>query len=54
MKLSPEIRRAIYATNAIESQNFTLQRNLKARLSFPHSRVNPEGLPAHNHNLFAK
>jgi len=35
MKFSPEIRRAIYTTNAIESLNSTLQRNLKARLSFP-------------------
>ena len=29
MKFSPEIRRAIYTTNAVESLNFTLQRNLK-------------------------
>jgi len=35
MKFSPEIRRAIYATDAVESLNFTLQRNLKTRLSFP-------------------
>ena len=35
MKFSPEIRRAIYTTNAIESLNFTLQRNLKTRQSFP-------------------
>jgi len=35
MKFSPEIRRAICTTNAIESLNSTLQRNLKARLSFP-------------------
>ena len=35
MKFSPEIRRAIYTTNAIESVNYTLQRNLKTRQSFP-------------------
>jgi len=35
MKFSPEIRWAIYTTNVIESLNSTLQRNLKARLSFP-------------------
>jgi transposase-like protein len=35
MKFSPEIRKAIYTTNAIESVNFTLQRNLKTRQSFP-------------------
>jgi transposase-like protein len=37
MKFSPEIRRAIYTTNAIESLNYTLQRNLKTRLSFPNN-----------------
>jgi transposase-like protein len=35
MKFSPEIRKAIYTTNAIESVNYTLQRNLKTRQSFP-------------------
>ena len=35
MKFSPEIRRAIYTTNSIESVNYTLQRNLKTRQSFP-------------------
>jgi transposase-like protein len=35
MKFSPEIRKAIYTTNAIESLNYTLQRNLKTRQSFP-------------------
>jgi transposase-like protein len=40
MKFSPEIRRtygslAIYTANAIESVNYTLQRNLKTRQSFP-------------------
>ena len=39
MKFSPEIRRAIYTTNAIESLNFTLQRNLKTRLSFPNDEA---------------
>src|SRR5215471_16135798 len=37
MKFSPEIRKAIYTTNAIESLNYTLQRNLKIRLSFPNN-----------------
>jgi len=35
MKFSPEIRKAVYTTNSVESLNFTLQRNLKTRLSFP-------------------
>ncbi|MDR0265655.1 MAG: IS256 family transposase [Sphingobacterium sp.] len=35
MKFSPEIRKAIYTTNAIESVNYNLQRNLKLRQSFP-------------------
>jgi transposase-like protein len=35
MKFSPEIRKAIYTTNAVESLNYTLQRNLKTRQSFP-------------------
>ena len=34
MKFSPEIRKAIYTTNAIESVNYNLQRNLKTRQSF--------------------
>jgi transposase-like protein len=43
MKFSPEIRRtygsqAVYTTNAIESVNYTLQRNLKTRPSFPNDR----------------
>jgi transposase-like protein len=37
MKFSPEIRKAVYTTNAIESLNYTLQRNLKTRLSFPNN-----------------
>jgi len=39
MKFSPEIRKAIYATNAIESVNYTLQRNLKTRQSFPNDEA---------------
>ena len=39
MKFSPEIRKAIYTTNAIESLNYTLQRNLKTRLSFPNNEA---------------
>jgi len=37
MKFSPEIRKAVYTTNAIESLNYTLQRNLKTRQSFPNN-----------------
>jgi transposase-like protein len=39
MKFSPEIRKAIYTTNSVESLNFTLQRNLKTRLSFPNDEA---------------
>jgi transposase-like protein len=39
MKFSPEIRKAIYTTNAIESINYNLQRNLKTRLSFPNDEA---------------
>jgi len=39
MKFSLEIRKAIYTTNAIESLNYTLQRNLKSRLSFPNNEA---------------
>jgi transposase-like protein len=39
MKFSPEIRKAIYTTNAVESVNYTLQRNLKTRQSFPHDEA---------------
>jgi transposase-like protein len=35
LKFSPEIRKAVYTTNAIESINYNLQRNLKTRQSFP-------------------
>jgi len=39
MKFSPEIRRAIYTTNSVESVNYTLQRNLKTRQSFPNDEA---------------
>jgi transposase-like protein len=39
MKFSPDIRKAIYTTNAIESVNYTLQRNLKTRQSFPNDEA---------------
>jgi len=39
MKFSPEIRKGIYTTNAIESLNYTLQRNLKTRQSFPNDEA---------------
>jgi len=34
MKFSPEMRKAIYTTNAIESLNHTLQRNFKLVFHF--------------------
>jgi len=39
MKFSPEIRKAVYTTNTIESVNYNLQRNLKTRQSFPNDEV---------------
>jgi transposase-like protein len=39
MKFSPEIRKAVYTANAIESVNYTLQRNLKTRQSFPNDEA---------------
>jgi len=44
LKFSPEIRRtkgslAVYTTNAVESVNYTLQRNLKTRQSFPNDEA---------------
>jgi transposase-like protein len=44
MKFSPEIRRtygsrAVYTANAVESVNYTLQRNLKTRQSFPNGEA---------------
>ena len=38
-KFSPDIRKAIYTTNAIESINYNLQRNLKTRQSFPNDEA---------------
>jgi putative transposase len=35
LEYPPEIRRAIYTTNAIESLNYNLRRLTKNRLSFP-------------------
>ena len=35
LEYPPEIRRAIYTTNAIESLNYNLRRVTKNRLSFP-------------------
>ena len=39
MKFSPEIRKAVYTTNSIESVNYNLQRNLKLRQSFPNDEA---------------
>jgi transposase-like protein len=39
LKFSPEIRKAIYTTNAIESVNYTLQRELKPRQCFPNDEA---------------
>ena len=39
MKFSPAIRKAVYTTNAIESLNYNLQRNLKTRQSFPNDEA---------------
>jgi transposase-like protein len=39
MKFSLEIRKAVYTTNAIEFENYTLQRNLKTRQSFPNDEA---------------
>jgi transposase-like protein len=34
-RFSPEIRKAVYTTNAIESVNYTIQKIIKHRQSFP-------------------
>jgi transposase-like protein len=34
-KFSPEIRKAVYTANAIESVNFTIQKTIRHRQSFP-------------------
>jgi transposase-like protein len=39
MKFSLEIRKALGATNAIGLVNYTLQRDLKTRLSFPNDKA---------------
>jgi transposase-like protein len=39
LKFSSEIRKAVYTTNAIESINYNLQRNLKTRQSFPNDEA---------------
>jgi transposase-like protein len=34
-KFSPDVRKAVYTTNAIESVNYTIQKIIKHRQSFP-------------------
>jgi transposase-like protein len=38
-KFSPEIRKAVYTTNAIESVNFTIQKIIRHRQSFPNDEA---------------
>jgi transposase-like protein len=38
-KFSPEIRKAVYTTNAIESVNFTIRKIIKHRQSFPNDEA---------------
>jgi transposase-like protein len=38
-KFSPEIRKAVYTTNAIESVNYTIQKIIKHRQSFPNDEA---------------
>ena len=38
-KFSPEIRKAVYTTNAIESVNFTIQKVIRHRQSFPNDEA---------------
>ena len=38
-KFTPEIRKAVYTTNAIESLNFTIQKIIKHRQSFPNDEA---------------
>ena len=38
-KFSPEIRKAVYTTNAIESVNYTIQKVIKHRQSFPNDEA---------------
>jgi transposase-like protein len=39
LKFSPEIRTAVYTTNAIESVNYTLQKVIRHRQSFPNDEA---------------
>jgi transposase-like protein len=39
LKFSPEIRKAVYTTNAIESVNYTIQKVVKNRQSFPNDEA---------------
>jgi transposase-like protein len=39
LKFSPDIRKAIYTTNAIESVNYTIQKIIKNRQSFPNDEA---------------
>jgi transposase-like protein len=38
-KFSPEIRKAVYTTNASESVNYTIQKIIKHRQSFPNDEA---------------
>jgi transposase-like protein len=38
-KFSPEVRKAVYTTNAIESVNYTIQKIIKHRQSFPNDEA---------------
>jgi transposase-like protein len=38
-KFSPELRKVVYTTNAIESVNYTIQRVIKPHLSFPNDEA---------------
>ena len=38
-KFSPDVRKAVYTTNAIESVNFTIQKIIKHRQSFPNDEA---------------
>jgi putative transposase len=38
-KFSPEIRKAVYTANAIESVNYTIQKIIKHRQSFPNDEA---------------
>jgi transposase-like protein len=38
-RFSPDIRKAVYTTNAIESVNYTIQKTIKHRQSFPNDEA---------------